>query len=58
MALKFQGLGRWGVKVDSLIVELILLAGVGDIDNLCIKYIGMAYHEFKHTASISCKVSG
>lgn len=46
------------IKPDSLIEDLVLLDGAGDVDSLCTKYIGMTYDEFEQTANINNKVSG
>lgn len=45
------------IKPDSLIEALVILDGVGDIDSLRNKYVGMTYDEFKREASISNEVS-
>lgn len=46
------------IKPDSLIEDLVLLTGAGDMESLCTKYIGMAFDEFERTANISNEVSG
>lgn len=46
------------IKLDSLVEDLVLLDGVGDMDSLRTKYIGMTYNEFEQTANINNKVSG